>query len=142
MTLQKAIEIATQAHQSQVDKYNAPYIMHVMRVMMRGRTETEKITGVLHDVVEDTHFTFEDLQKEGFSEEIIAALRCLTKGENEPYEQYIARIKTNTLAIAVKLNDLEDNMDVRRMPQMQPKDVDRFNKYLKAYHELTKLAIQ
>lgn len=137
--LKKAIEIATEAHKNQVDKYNAPYIMHVMRVMMRGRNENEKICGILHDVVEDTDFTFEGLQKEGFAEEIIAALRCLTKGENEPYEQYISRVKTNKLAIAVKLNDLEDNMDVRRMQKMEPKDIDRFNKYLKAYHELVTL---
>lgn len=137
--LQKALHIATEAHKNQVDKYNAPYIMHVMRVMMRGRNENEKICGILHDVVEDTDFTFEDLHKEGFSEEIIAALRCLTKGEQEPYDSYISRVKTNKLAIAVKLNDLEDNMDIRRLQQLEVKDVDRFNKYLKAYHQLINL---
>jgi (p)ppGpp synthase/HD superfamily hydrolase len=110
--------------------------MHVMRVMMRGKNEAEKICGILHDVVEDTQWTFEDLQREGFSADMIEALRCLTKGEEEPYDQYISRVKTNKLAIAVKINDLEDNMDVRRMPHMEPKDVDRFNKYLKAYHQL------
>ena len=137
--LQKAINIAIEAHKNQVDRYQAPYILHVMRVMMRGKNEDEKICGVLHDVVEDTEWTFDNLREQGFSEAMITSLQCLTKGENEPYDQYISRVKTNKLAIAVKINDLEDNMDVRRMKQMEPKDVDRFNKYLKAYHELTKL---
>jgi (p)ppGpp synthase/HD superfamily hydrolase len=134
--LQQAITIAIEAHKNQTDRYHAPYIMHVMRVMMRGKNEAEKICGILHDVVEDTQWTFEDLQREGFSADMIEALRCLTKGEDEPYDEYISRVKTNKLAIAVKINDLEDNMDVRRMPHMEPKDVDRFNKYLKAYHQL------
>lgn len=137
--LQKAITIAVEAHKNQTDRYQAPYLMHVMRVMMRGKTEEEKICGILHDVVEDTEWTFEDLKKEGFTDAMIEALRCLTKGENEPYDDYISRVKTNKLAIAVKLNDLEDNMDVRRMPQMEPNDVDRFNKYLKAYQQLIQL---
>lgn len=137
--LQKAITIAVEAHKNQTDRYQAPYIMHVMRVMMRGKTEDEKICGILHDVVEDTEWTFEDLKREGFSDAIIDVLRCLTKGEQEPYDDYISRVKTNKLAIAVKLNDLEDNMDVRRLPHMEPKDVDRFNKYLKAYQQLIQL---
>jgi (p)ppGpp synthase/HD superfamily hydrolase len=137
--LQKAITIAVEAHKNQTDRYQAPYIMHVMRVMMRGKTEDEKICGILHDVVEDTEWTFEDLKREGFSDPIIDVLRCLTKGEEEPYDDYISRVKTNKLAIAVKLNDLEDNMDVRRLPHMEPKDVDRFNKYLKAYQQLIQL---
>lgn len=137
--LQKAISIAIEAHKNQVDRYQAPYIMHVMRVMMRGKNEDEKICGILHDVVEDTNWTFEDLHKEGFPIEMITALQCLTKGENEPYEEYISRVKTNKLAIAVKINDLEDNMDVRRMSHMEVKDVDRFNKYLRAYQQLIKL---
>jgi (p)ppGpp synthase/HD superfamily hydrolase len=137
--LQKAINIAIEAHKDQVDRYQAPYIMHVMRVMMRGKNEGEKICGILHDVVEDTHWTFDDLRKEGFPEDIIETLRCLTKGEDEPYDQYIGRVITNKLAIAVKINDLEDNMDVRRIPRMEPKDVDRFNKYIRAYQQLIQL---
>ena len=138
-TLERAIEIATEAHRGQFDKAGNNYIDHPLRVMSAGKTLNEKIVGVLHDVVEDTDWTFEDLKKEGFTDAMIEALRCLTKGENEPYDDYISRVKTNKLAIAVKLNDLEDNMDVRRMPQMEPNDVDRFNKYLKAYQQLIKL---
>jgi len=90
--------------------------------------------------VEDTEWTFEQLAKEGFSSEIIAALKCVTKtSEQENYENFIERVKKNKLAISVKINDLEDNLDARRMLQLTEKDIPRFNKYLKAYHELVKL---
>jgi (p)ppGpp synthase/HD superfamily hydrolase len=79
----KAIKIATEAHAGQKDKYGAPYILHLMRVSLRGKNDNEKICGILHDLVEDTDWTFEKLEKEGFSQEIIAALRCVTKGEEE-----------------------------------------------------------
>ena len=78
-TLQRAIEIATQAHQGQFDKSGKDYIGHPLRVMEMGQTENEKIVGVLHDVIEDTDWTFEKLADEGFSQEIITALRCVTK---------------------------------------------------------------
>jgi (p)ppGpp synthase/HD superfamily hydrolase len=83
-TLERAIQIATEAHKGQLDKSGKDYIGHPLRVMEMGRSEQEKIVGVLHDVVEDTDRTFERLGAEGFSEEIIAALRCVTKtSENE-----------------------------------------------------------
>lgn len=136
-TLERAIAIACDAHKGQKDKYGAPYILHALRVMTAGRTEEEKIVGVLHDVVEDTDWTFEALQKEGFSDEVLAALRCVTKeSEEEDYDAFTARVKTNALAVRVKLADLTDNMDIRRMPEVKEKDVQRLNKYLKAYKEL------
>lgn len=101
--LVKAIQIAVSAHKEQVDKSGQPYILHLIRVMDAGETEQEKICGVLHDLVEDTDWTFEKLEKEGFSEEIISALKCVTKLENENYDAFINRIKTNSLAIKVKL---------------------------------------
>jgi (p)ppGpp synthase/HD superfamily hydrolase len=138
--IEKAIQIAMNAHQGQVDKNGQPYILHVMRVGLRGRTENEKILGILHDVVEDSHWTLEMLAQEGFSAIILSALECLTKKtEDEPYEDFIDRVKKNELAISVKLNDLEDNMDIRRMHLIQEKDVKRLNKYLKAYKELAEL---
>jgi len=138
MTLQRAIEIAIDAHKGQTDKYGAPYIGHVMRVMNLGRTEEEKICGVLHDVVEDTSWTFEQLAAEGFSPEILEALRCVTKlSEDEDYDHFTARILPNRLACLVKLNDLTDNMDLRRIPEVKEKDVARFNKYLKAYRQVS-----
>jgi (p)ppGpp synthase/HD superfamily hydrolase len=138
--LAKAIKIATEAHSNQKDKFGKPYILHLMRVSLRGKNENEKICGILHDLMEDTDWTFEKLEKEGFSAEIIAALKCVTKtSEQEPYDDFIERVKKNKLAIAVKINDLEDNMDVRRMVQLTEKDMIRINKYLKAYHELVTL---
>ena len=133
-TLQRAIEIATQAHQGQFDKSGKDYIEHPLRVMEMGQTENEKIVGVLHDVIEDTDWTFEKLADEGFSQEIIAALRCVTKlSENENYDDFIERVKKNPLATAVKINDLTDNMDIRRLPYLSDKDVKRLKKYLKEH---------
>ena len=137
-TLQRAIEIATQAHQGQFDKSGKDYIGHPLRVMEMGQTENEKIVGVLHDVIEDTDWTFEALEAEGFSQEIIAALKCVTKlHENEKYDDFIERVQKNPLAVAVKINDLTDNMDIRRLPYLSDKDVKRLKKYLKAYKRLT-----
>ena len=137
-TLQRAIEIATEAHKGQFDKAGRDYIEHPLRVMEMGKTEEEKIVGVLHDVVEDTPWTFEALEAEGFAPEIIAALKCVRKvSENENYDDFIERVKKNPLAVAVKINDLSDNMDIRRLPYLSDKDVKRLKKYLKAYKKLT-----
>ena len=122
----------------QLDKAGKDYIGHPLRVMEMGRTEEEKIVGVLHDVVEDGDWTFEALEAEGFSKEVIAALKCVTKtSENENYDEFIERVKKNPLAVAVKINDLTDNMDIRRLPYLSDKDVKRLKKYLKAYKKLT-----
>ena len=113
------------------------YLHHPIRVMNMGRNLKEKIVGILHDVVEDTEWTCEDLKKEGFPDEIIEAVRCVTKlSDEEDYEEYIGRCATNPLAIAVKIHDLTDNMDVRRMPCIGEKEISRLKKYLKAYHRL------
>ncbi len=137
-TLERAIEIATEAHRGQFDKAGNDYIEHPLRVMAAGETLEEKIVGVLHDVVEDGDWTFDELLQEGFTSEVVEALRCVTKlSENEPYDKFIARVKTNPLAVRVKLNDLTDNMDIRRLPYLSDKDVKRLKKYLKAYKQLT-----
>ena len=137
-TLEKAIQIATEAHKGQFDKSGNDYIGHPLRVMEMGKTEEEKIVGVLHDVIEDTDWSFERLVEEGFSDEVIAALKCVTKtSDNENYDDFIDRVKKNPLAVAVKINDLTDNMDIRRLPYLSDKDVKRLKKYLKAYKRLT-----
>jgi len=136
-TLNRAIEIATKAHEGATDKYGSPYINHVIRVMNMGQNDNEKILGVLHDVIEDSHWTFEDLEKEGFSKEVIDVLKCVTKtSENEDYAEFITRVKINPLAVKVKLNDLTDNLDIKRMPEVLESDLKRLNKYLRAYNEL------
>jgi len=138
--LHRAIKIADKAHKGQTDKYHAPYIAHVMRVMEYGKTLDEKIVGVLHDVVEDhpLEFSLDYLRDQGFPEYIIFAISCLTKFDpNEEYDDFVRRTERSPLAVAVKLNDLRDNMDLRRVNrELTPKDIKRFNKYLKAYHYL------
>ncbi|MDR1963526.1 MAG: hypothetical protein LBQ50_07085 [Planctomycetaceae bacterium] len=139
-TLARAIEIAVAAHKGQKDKSGADYILHPLRVMQRGRTETEKICGVLHDMIEDTDWTFEAIEKEGFAKEIIDVLCCVTKeSENEDYEHFIDRITKNPVAVQVKINDLLDNLDLTRFDQINEWDLKRYNKYLKAYWKLKSL---
>ncbi len=136
-TLEKALRIAINAHKGQKDKSGADYIFHPIRVMERGDTEIEKICGLLHDVVEDSDLTFEGLKNEGFSDEVISVLKCLTKtSENEDYDNFIDRVIQNPIAIKVKINDLLDNMDVTRLKELNEGDMKRLNKYLKAYWKL------
>lgn len=136
--LKRAILLATEAHKGQVDKYGQPYIGHPFRVMTAGHTLEEKIAGILHDVVEDTSWTLEQLAAENFSPKIVEAVDALTRRDNETYEENIARIEKNPLAIRVKLNDLTDNMDIRRCDQLTEEDIPRLQKYLNAYKRLTR----
>ena len=88
-------------------------------------------------MIEDTHWSFEQLGNEGFSKEVIDALKCVTKtSEDEDYQEFITRVKINPLAVKVKLNDLTDNLDIKRMPVVLESDLKRLNKYLSAYNEL------
>jgi (p)ppGpp synthase/HD superfamily hydrolase len=140
VTLARAVEVAVAAHKGQKDKSGVDYILHPLRVMQRGRTETEKICGVLHDIVEDTDWTFETLEKEGFSKEVIDVLRCVTKlSEDEDYGHFIDRIAQNPIAVRVKIYDLLDNMNIIRFRQLDEKDMKRLNKYLKAYWKLKEI---
>lgn len=137
--LDKAIRIATEAHHHQKDRSGQPYIMHPIRVMNRVNGIKEKIVAILHDVVEDTDWTFERLTKEGFPEEILAALDCVTKREGEPYEKFVERSASNPIACAVKIADLEDNMDLRRVAgEIDQKTLERLNKYLRAWRYLNR----
>ena len=138
--LQKAIQIAIKAHDGQTDKTGMLYLGHIMRVMEAGKTDDEKIVGILHDIVEDTDWTFEKLKEEGFPEHIVDAIRCLTKmSEEESYDTFIKRVRSNPLAIRVKINDLTDNMDIRRLSTISEKDVERLKKYHRAYKTLINL---
>lgn len=127
--LNKAIEIATKAHTGQTDKGGEQYILHPLRVMMNCDNEAARICAVLHDVVEDTAITLDDLRKEGFSDEIIAALDCLTRRADEQYDDFITRILSNQLACQVKIADLCDNMDLTRIPNPTTEDENRMMKY-------------
>lgn len=107
-----AVNIAAKAHAGQLDKDNNPVILHPLTVGMAGKTELEKVVGFLHDVVEDTEYTFEDLRGEGISEEAIDTLRLLTHTKDTPYDEYLDKIISsgNKTAINVKLNDLTHNL--------------------------------
>lgn len=134
----KALKLAIEAHDGQEDRNGQPYIGHVMRVCYAGHTLAEKIVGALHDVVEDTHWTIEDLKNEGFSPEIIDGVIAITHDdENESYEDYLLRILRNPVALRVKLNDLTDNMDIRRLDRLSELDFVRMLKYHRAYKLLT-----
>lgn len=137
--LETALKIATEAHSGQTERNGQPYIGHPRRVMERVATEDEKIVALLHDVVEDTAWTFEQLTKAGFPEHIIAALDCVTKREGEDYSAFVERSASDPIAHRVKLADLEDNMDVRRLTEVTEKDRERLNKYLRAYRYLKEL---
>ncbi len=137
--LEKAIRLAVEAHSGQVDKAGAPYIIHPLRMMMTMGTAVDKIVAVLHDVVEDTGWTLEALLHEGFSEEVVEAVACVTRQEDESYEAFIERSAQHPIARRVKLADLEDNMDVRRIDSLTEKDQSRLVRYQKAWRRLKEL---
>lgn len=134
--LNKAIKIAQKAHKGQTDKFGTPYIGHVIRVMNSGKTYDEKIVGVLHDVIEDCpEISLDYLLQEGFSNDIVFAIECLTKTPaDQDYTEFVHQTEKSPLAVAVKMNDLEDNMDLKRFTQqLTDRDFKRMNKYLTAY---------
>jgi (p)ppGpp synthase/HD superfamily hydrolase len=132
----KAVEIATKAHEGQTDKSGKPYIGHVMRVSLGCKTQKSKVVALLHDVIEDTDVTLEQMEELGFSEYIIKAVLCLTHQEGESYEDFIKRAAKNPIAREVRIADLEDNMDVRRLCEVTEKDFVRMDKYLSAWKYL------
>ncbi|HEY7357427.1 MAG TPA: hypothetical protein VH590_13205 [Ktedonobacterales bacterium] len=135
-TLEDAIVLATQAHRGQVDKVGQPYILHLLRVMLRLEGEAAQMAGILHDLVEDTDYSFDDLRALGYAEDLLQALDCLTRRPEESYEQFIERASANPLARRVKRADLEDNMDIRRLPVVGEKDLERLNRYIGAWRQI------
>lgn len=134
--LDRAILVAVQAHHGQKDRYGQPYILHPIRVMMRVKTKKEKIVAVLHDVIEDSSLTLENLKAKGFSDEIVQAVDCLTKREGEPYEAHVDKARQNDLALPVKIADLEDNMDPKRIDVFSDEDKKRMARYHKTWTAL------
>lgn len=129
-TLERAIQIATEAHAGQVDKGGAPYILHPLRVMLAMETDEERMVAVMHDVLEDCpDFTPARLSVAGFSDDVVIALMTLTRPEGETYAHFIARVARNPLATSVKIADMRDNMDLSRIPNPTDKDRARVAKY-------------
>lgn len=130
---QIAQAIATKAHRGQVDKAGVDYINHPATVAASVATDEEKAVAWLHDVVEDTSTTLDDLRSVGLSEEIVGAVDAMTHREDEEYlTEYIPRIKANALARSVKLADLAHNMDTSRLGTLTGKDKSRLAKYAEA----------
>lgn len=135
--LERAILLAVHAHQGQRDKAGAPYVLHPLRVMLRMSSENEMIPAVLHDVLEDSDLTVMDLSNEGFSEEALEIVECLTRREGETYEEFIERVKLNPFATMIKLADIEDNMDMRRIREPGRRDWERLKRYHHAWLRLS-----
>jgi hypothetical protein len=141
MNLERAIEIAIEAHKGDLDKGSNPYVLHPLRMMFAVNTEEEKIVAVLHDVVEDAKhkgWNFKRLQEEGFSKQILDALESVTKKtDDEDYDDFIDRALKNPIGREVKIADITDNLDVNRIGKLTEKDMKRLNKYKKALARLT-----
>lgn len=131
-----ALNIAIQAHREQKDKSGREYVMHPIRVAERCKDPRAKIVALLHDTIEDTEVTADYLREQGFPEEIINGVLSVTKQEGENYEDFVRRASENAIGREVKMADLEDNMDIRRLKDITEDDVARLRKYLKAWHYL------
>ena len=128
----KAITVAYNAHQGQLDRAGLPYILHPLHVAEQMKDEDTCVVALLHDVIEDTDLTLENLREYSFTEAQIEGVRVMTREEDEDYFEYIRSVKTNPLALAVKLEDLKHNSDVTRIIEMTDKDLQRIEKYKKA----------
>jgi len=137
--LGEAIALASKIHQGQTDKGGKAYILHPLRVM-NALNSTDKdlcSIAVLHDCVEDSDLTIEELKRLGFSVRVQAGVRALTHLPNEPYQEYIERVKCNADAKLIKLQDLRDNSDITRLKGVTERDLKRMEKYHKAWVFLT-----
>ena len=129
---EKAYEIAKRAHLGQIDKAGEDYIKHPEKVASFVNSDEEKAVAYLHDVIEDTELTLEDLREYGFSEEVLKAVDVITKKRGQDYQTYLNSVKENKLARVVKLADLRHNSDLTRLINITEKDVERREKYQKA----------
>ncbi len=125
----KALKISFNAHKDQLDKSGIPYVYHPYELATQMTTEAETCVALLHDVVEDTPITFDDLIAEGFGNDIIEALRLMTHNDDTPYFDYVRKIKNNPIAKNVKLADLRHNSTESRLDKITEKDIERKNKY-------------
>lgn len=138
--LEKAIRIAVEAHQGQIDKAGAPYILHPLRLMHQMTSEKEMTAAVLHDVVEDSDVSLDDLRKAGVSDEVLDAVDSVTKRKGESYEDFILRAGLHPIGIKIKVADLLDNMDISRISEPTAKDYERLaNKYVPSLARLREL---
>ncbi|GLK67057.1 HD domain-containing protein [Hansschlegelia plantiphila] len=136
-TIDRAIEIATEAHAGQTDKAGEPYILHPLRVAACLPEGDARIVGVLHDVIENTPWTIEQLRAEGFSEVALAGVDAVTRRDGESYRDFIVRAGHDPIGREVMIADLADNMDLSRLPEVTERDKRRLVKYRGALALLT-----
>ncbi len=134
----KALKLCFEAHKHQLDKSGMPYVFHPFHLAEQTEDEVTTVVALLHDVVEDTDITFADLEQQGFGEEVIEALKLLTHDDAVPYMDYVAEVKKNPIATAVKLADLRHNSDLTRLDMVDEKALKRKEKYEKAMELLMK----
>ena len=128
----KALKLCFEAHREQVDKSGLPYVFHPLHLAEHMADETTTVAALLHDVVEDTDYTLEDLREMGFPQETIDALALLTHDPEVPYMEYVSQIAKNPVAKAVKIADLKHNSDLSRLDSVDEKILKRREKYLQA----------
>lgn len=128
----KALKLAFEAHKDQVDKSGLPYVFHPFHLAEQMQDEECVMVALLHDVMEDTDYTLEDLRAMGFSENVLEALVLMTHDDDTPYLAYVAQLKGNPIARTVKLADLRHNSDLSRLERMTEKDMQRAEKYKQA----------
>ena len=131
ITLEKAYNLAFTYHKGQVDKANKPYINHVVYVANHVNSHNEKIVAILHDIVEDTSLTLNDLKELGFSNIVIEAIDAITKRKGEDYQDYLKRVMNNKIAIKVKIEDLKHNSDITRFDNPTIENINKCNEYKK-----------
>lgn len=131
-TLERAIVIAAEAHRGDTDKGGEPYILHPLRVMLSVEETEARIAAVLHDVVEDTSWTLEALREEGFGTEVVDAVDALTRRDDESYQAFALRAAEHPVARRVKIADIEDNLDLSRIPEPTDRDRERLEGYQRA----------
>ena len=133
-----ALSIATQAHEGQLDKAGVDYIEHPIYVASQVDTEEEKAVALLHDVIEDSPVSAEELLQAGLPETVVTAVQVLTKKKEQDYQTYLETVKKNPLARVVKLADLKHNSDLSRLTSITKKDRERLKKYKKAIDFLSR----
>ncbi len=128
----KALRVAFEAHKDQMDKSGLPYVFHPFHLAEQMKDEQTTAAALLHDVVEDSEYTFADLEKMGFEQPVLDALALLTHQPEVDYFDYVRKIRTNPIAAAVKKADLKHNSDLSRLDEVTEKDLERVQKYRKA----------
>mgnify|MGYP004686075227 FL=1 len=125
----KALKLCFEAHKNQTDKSGLPYVFHPFHVAEQMTGEKTTIVALLHDVIEDTSYTLQDLRNLGFDEDVLGALELMTHDKNVPYIDYVAKIKGNAIAKTVKLADLSHNSDLTRLDEINEAALNRVEKY-------------